>query len=142
MKTVLQVDSINGFRSLLRKVRGGDFGVLWSGSWAVGLASVMGHFPWFFTFRKMEAWNWLENRKLLRRCVIGFCSSLISDIVTNGIKVVKTTKQAISAKHRCSYRDVVNVILGVDDYSAGERVGGMREERLGKTNIRATTKLN
>ena len=46
MKTVLQVDSYEGFRSLLRRVRAGKFGVLYAGALANALAAILGHYPW------------------------------------------------------------------------------------------------
>lgn len=45
-KTVLQVDSKDGFQSLLRRVRAGHFGVLYQGAIANAISSVMGHYPW------------------------------------------------------------------------------------------------
>lgn len=46
MKTVLQVDSSEGFRSLIRKVRAGKIGTLYNGALAIAIASALGHFPW------------------------------------------------------------------------------------------------
>lgn len=46
MKTVLQVDSYEGFRSLMRRVRAGKIGVLYAGAVANSIAAVMGHYPW------------------------------------------------------------------------------------------------
>lgn len=45
-KTVLQVDSKDGFQSLLRRVRAGHFGVLYQGAIANAISSTMSHFPW------------------------------------------------------------------------------------------------
>jgi hypothetical protein len=46
MKTVLQVDSAEGFRSLMRRVRGGKIGVLYEGSVANAFSAILGHYPW------------------------------------------------------------------------------------------------
>lgn len=46
MKTVLQVDSIVGFRGLLRRVKAGQVHLLYQGAIATYISSVMGHFPW------------------------------------------------------------------------------------------------
>jgi len=46
MKTVLQVDSYEGFRSLMRRVRGGKIGVLYSGAFANSISAILGHYPW------------------------------------------------------------------------------------------------
>ncbi len=45
-KTVLQVDSVEGFRSLMRRVKAGKIGVLYEGAIANALSSIVGHFPW------------------------------------------------------------------------------------------------
>jgi hypothetical protein len=45
-KTVLQVDSKEGFRNLMRRVKAGKIGVLYQGSIANAIASIMGHYPW------------------------------------------------------------------------------------------------
>ena len=46
MKTVLQVDSAEGFRSLMRRVKGGRFGVLYEGALANAVSAILGHYPW------------------------------------------------------------------------------------------------
>ena len=54
-KTVLQVDSVEGFRSLIRRVKAGKIGVLYEGAIANALSSIVGHFPWYdhkITFNK------------------------------------------------------------------------------------------
>ena len=45
-KTVLQVDSVEGFKSLVRRVKAGKIGVLFQGSLAMALSSAMAHYPW------------------------------------------------------------------------------------------------
>ena len=49
MKTVLQVDSTEGFRTLLRRVKSGKIMVLYQGSVAQAISAVMGHYPWVST---------------------------------------------------------------------------------------------
>jgi hypothetical protein len=44
-KTVLQVDSIQGFQNLMKRVKEGDFGALYQGAWATALSSSLGHYP-------------------------------------------------------------------------------------------------
>ena len=48
--------------------------------------------------------------------MIGFTSSVISDTVANSIRVVKTAKQAIAAKHTVGYGEVIAMILAVDGF--------------------------
>lgn len=46
MKTVLQVDSVEGFRSLIRRLRNGRIDVLFQGATATCVAAILGHYPW------------------------------------------------------------------------------------------------
>jgi len=45
-KTVLQVDSVEGFRNLMRRVKAGKIGVLYQGAFANALSAFVGHYPW------------------------------------------------------------------------------------------------
>ena len=45
-KTVLQIDSVEGFRSLMRRVKAGRIGLLYSGAIANAVAAILGHYPW------------------------------------------------------------------------------------------------
>jgi adenylosuccinate synthase len=46
LKTVLQVDSVEGFRSLMRRVKAGNFNVLYEGAYANAISAILGHYPW------------------------------------------------------------------------------------------------
>jgi hypothetical protein len=46
IKTVLQVDSVEGFRSLMRRVNAGNFNVLYEGAFANAISAILGHYPW------------------------------------------------------------------------------------------------
>jgi hypothetical protein len=46
-KTVLQVDSVEGFRNLMRRVKSGKVGVLYQGAIANAFSSILGHYPWY-----------------------------------------------------------------------------------------------
>ncbi|CAM9977917.1 unnamed protein product, partial [Ectocarpus sp. 12 AP-2014] len=99
-KTVLQVEGPEGFASLMKKVWGGHLGCLYQGATAAAAATAVGYFPWFLTF------NYLNGRlrrpsalagMLLRNAGIGLASSVSSDVCSNSIRVLKTTKQAAAA---------------------------------------------
>ena len=49
-KTVLQIDSTEGFRSLMRRVKAGKIGVLYQGSIAMAVSAIMGHYPWYVLY--------------------------------------------------------------------------------------------
>ena len=46
MKTVLQVDSAEGFRGLMRRLKAGRIDVLYQGAMATAVSSILGHYPW------------------------------------------------------------------------------------------------
>ena len=119
MKTVLQVDSSEGFRNLVRRIRAGKFMVLYQGSVATAISAIVGHYPWFFTYNFLAAKNWVADilpSKLLRNAAIGFVSSIVSDTFTNALKVIKTTKQALGSKHSSSYWEVIRMIVAADGW--------------------------
>jgi hypothetical protein len=73
----------------------------------------------FYTYNFLSENEWLNHlvpSQLLRNAGIGLIASIISDTVVNAIRVVKTTKQAISSKHSITYTDTVRMILGADGW--------------------------
>ena len=96
LKTSLQVNGKDGLSILAKKTRNNGVGIFYHGTLATFSATYVGHFPWFFTF------NYLDNaipkqdtmiKNLTRNAVIGFTASVVSDTVSNSIRVLKTTRQ-------------------------------------------------
>lgn len=119
MKTVLQVDSYEGFRSLMRRVRAGKIGVLYSGAFANAISAILGHYPWFYTFNFLSGSEWLQNSlpsQLIRNAAIGIASSIVSDTVVNAMRVIKTTKQSLGSRQTASYTDTIKIILAADGW--------------------------
>jgi len=118
-KTVLQVESREGFRALMRRVRAGKIGALYQGALATAASSTIGHYPWFVTFNALSSAEWLKRTiksNLLRNASIGLISSVISDTIVNVFRVIKTTKQSIGSKHDFSYSDTIRVIVAADGW--------------------------
>jgi len=118
-KTVLQVDSNEGFRNLIAKVKAGNIEVLYSGAIANAISSALSNYPWFYIYNLLSTNAALQNfipMDLVRNASIGFIASIISDTVTNCIRVVKTTKQSVGAKHSIGYREVIQLILAADGW--------------------------
>mmetsp|Transcript_41683 Transcript_41683/g.61192 ORF Transcript_41683/g.61192 Transcript_41683/m.61192 type:complete len:407 (-) Transcript_41683:427-1647(-) len=118
-KTVLQVDSTEGFRNLMRKVRAGKVNVLYQGAMANAVSSIFSHYPWFYVYNVLSKSDFVKGlikNLLVRNAGIGFVASLISDTLTNVIRVVKTTKQAIASKHTVGYAETVSMILAADGW--------------------------
>lgn len=132
-KTVLQVDSVEGFRGLMRKVRAGKISALYQGAGANALSAIAAHYPWFYTFRTLSKSSFLRTfvrSNHLRNAIVGFVSSVISDTFANAIRVVKTTKQALASKHVVSYGEVIAMILAADGWK-GLFGRGLRTRILG-----------
>jgi hypothetical protein len=117
VKTIMQVEGQHGFSILVAKMRKSGPSTLFHGAIGASVATFVGHYPWFFTFNYLNA-NlppapkenmWL---KLARNAVIGFCSSAVSDTISNSMRVIKTTKQ--TAEHSISYRQAASLVIDKD----------------------------
>ena len=113
LKTTLQVNGKSGFKMLKQKIKSNNLKVLYYGSTASFSATYVGHFPWFFTFnylnKKLPEYNDNKLKKFSRNALIGFSASGISDLCSNSIRVIKTTKQSHSDIK--SYRQIINEII-------------------------------
>jgi Mitochondrial carrier protein len=119
LKTVLQVDSAEGFRNLMRRVKAGRITVLYEGALAAAFAAIIGHYPWFVTYSTLQASAWVHKMipsKLLANAAIGFLASVVSDTVTNAARVVKTTKQALASKHNIGYAEIIRMVVAADGW--------------------------
>lgn len=80
----------------------------------------MGYFPWFLTF------NYLNGRlkkpsvmayMLLRNAGIGLAASISSDMCSNSIRVLKTTKQSAAAYDaEVTYRGAAALVIEADGW--------------------------
>ena len=114
-KTMMQVEGARGLGLLGERVRRGGVLQLWNGAAGATVATFLGHYPWFATN------NWLESavppaagrvRTLARRAFIGFCSSVVSDFVSNSTRVVKTFVQTSDVP--VTYVEAATFILNRD----------------------------
>merc|ERR1712216_319372 len=74
-----------------------------------------GHYPWFVTHNYLkEYWKGPKGKGagVFRNAIIGLCSSAVSDVVSNSIRVVKTKKQ--TAKEVLSYMATISLIVSED----------------------------
>lgn len=115
VKTVMQVEGSKGLPMLRQKHRAGGIRVFYQGALAACSATFVGHYPWFFTYnllseRLPEQSTMLAN--LSRNAAIGFCSSFVSDICSNSIRVIKTTKQ--SSATSVSYVGAAQMVVAQD----------------------------
>jgi len=117
VKTIMQVEGKHGFSLLRQKVSKGGPTVLYHGALAASGGTIVGHFPWFFTYNYLDSTlPKPENfeQKLLRQATMGFCSSVVSDTSSNSIRVIKTTKQ--TAQHPITYGQALKLVVEKDGY--------------------------
>ena len=117
LKTTLQVQGPSGLSVLSARVAEEGVLTLWSGALATSFATFAGHYPWFVTNNYLEAKIPKPSNDrvlvgMLRRAFIGLCSSAVSDVVSNSIRVVKTKKQ--TAKEALTYMATISLIISED----------------------------
>lgn len=116
LKTTMQVEGKEGFKILAAKVSKNPF-ALWHGAMGAMGATFAGHYPWFATYNTLQAKIPVPEttgKKLLRNAGIGFCSSFVSDSVSNSIRVLKTYRQTSS--ETISYAQAAKNIIEKDGY--------------------------
>ncbi|GKT84419.1 mitochondrial carrier protein [Colletotrichum tofieldiae] len=119
LKTTLQAQGAKGTAILRQRVKTHGVGSLWWGAFATAAATFVGHYPWFATYNYLSA-NIPEPEKgqiflwLLRLAFIGFCASVISDSVSNSLRVVKTYRQVNDTK--VSYSKAAKLIIQRDGF--------------------------
>lgn len=117
LKTTLQVEGAKGLTVLRGRLGAGGPLVLYHGALATYSATLVGHFPWFFTFNTLQEYipkpaSDETFKKFGRNAIIGFTSSVVSDCCSNSLRVVKTTKQTHQTP--ISYPQAVKLILDAD----------------------------
>jgi len=144
-KTAMQVEGADGLKSLWNDVlvvRKNPL-PLYRGAVASAAATAAGHFPWFLTY------NFLNEQipdvsspddlllSLARAAFLGLGASCVSDVCSNSLRVIKTTKQTSmlarkgddgilveSDAKEPSYSEVVKSIIEQDG------IAGKREELI------------
>ena len=111
-KTGLQVNGSNGLKILSNKINNNGYKVLYNGSVASASSTLVGHFPWFYTY------NYLNDKipkqeeginKFGRSAIIGFSSSSVSDVCSNSLRVIKTNRQ--TSAENISYSKLIKNIV-------------------------------
>jgi hypothetical protein len=105
VKTMMQVHGTDGLALLQHKIAKSGPSALFDGAMGASAATWVGHYPWFVTHNFLEAYcirNQIldahlkqqnSTRKNIRRALLGLMSSLVSDVCSNAIRVLKTYKQ-------------------------------------------------
>lgn len=115
LKTTLQAQGRPGWDILKARIKRYGVGTLWFGAFATAAATFVGHYPWFSTY------NWLSEvlpkdhtiaQKILRQAFIGFCASVVSDTISNSLRVVKTYRQVNETS--VSYWQAAEAVIATD----------------------------
>ncbi|ORY23711.1 mitochondrial carrier domain-containing protein [Naematelia encephala] len=85
-----------GIKLLRERIAENGVGCLWWGALATAAATFVGNYPWFGTYNYLGSilpppHNMIQ--KLARQAFIGFVASVVSDTVSNSLRVVKTYRQ-------------------------------------------------
>ncbi|KAF8183619.1 mitochondrial carrier domain-containing protein [Pholiota molesta] len=115
IKTTLQTQGKPGVAILKARVKKYGIGTMWYGALATAAATFVGNFPWFATYNHLE-----ENlpkghtvlQELCRRAFIGFAASVVSDTVSNSLRVIKTYRQVNET--RIGYAAAARAVIAVD----------------------------
>ena len=134
-KTAMQVEGAEGLSNLWNLTRAEGPGPLYQGALASAAATAVGHFPWYTTYNYLnQLLPEISNTEdlllsLARSALIGFSASCVSDVCSNSLRVIKTTKQTArlsekgkggedggkdSPKEDVSYAQVVKLIIEKD----------------------------
>merc|ERR1711862_858009 len=123
-KTVLQVEGREGFNRLILDAKSRrTLAPFYRGAFATAAATAVGHYPWFLTYNFLDKYLPVitSNEEifllLLRSAFLGVVASCVSDICSNSLRVVKTTKQTAALnveKKDLSYIDTVKLIIEKD----------------------------
>jgi len=119
IKTSMQVEgTISGLKSRF-KANGPK--VLYNGAIATSSATMVGHYPWFATYNYLNAYlpkydKSEQLKNMGRNAFIGFNASIISDTLSNSLRIVKTTKQS-HPNPVISYKQIAEEIIKKDGVS-------------------------
>ena len=90
--------------------------VFFKGTLGTMLAQFMGHYPWYSVQNFLEVWIPVQTEgvvyTILRAAVIGCLATVVSDCVTNGIRVVNTYRQ--TSNEPLTYSETVKRLVKED----------------------------
>ncbi|KAJ4361484.1 hypothetical protein N0V95_001821 [Ascochyta clinopodiicola] len=117
LKTTLQAEGSRGTTLLRQRIKTNGIGSLWWGAFATAAATFVGHYPWFATYNFLSETITEPPRSnivpwLLRAAFIGFCASVVSDTISNSLRVVKTYRQVHDTQ--ISYTEAARRVIRQD----------------------------
>lgn len=114
-KVALQVGGREGLSRLRQRVLEQGPAPLYKGALTSALATAGGLYPWLLTYGYLDnvvplAANDVVLLSLLRNAVLGFSASCVSTVVTNSLRIIKTTQQA----EGLNIREAVSLVMETD----------------------------
>tara|TARA_A100001015_G_scaffold211926_1_gene237624 strand:- start:3216 stop:4040 length:825 start_codon:yes stop_codon:yes gene_type:complete len=113
LKTNLQVNG--NLQGLKNNIKVNGIKSVYNGTTASMTATFVGHYPWFLTYNILSEKIPEQDtvaKTLMRNATIGFTSSVVSDCVSNSLRVVKTVKQ--TNNNKSSYKNIITAIIEKD----------------------------
>mmetsp|Transcript_27754 Transcript_27754/g.95914 ORF Transcript_27754/g.95914 Transcript_27754/m.95914 type:complete len:169 (-) Transcript_27754:49-555(-) len=110
-KTVCQVYGGAGLEQLRSRARSQGVGGFYYGSAAAFTTSFAGHLPWYTTFNELDRrlpFAKTRAQKMARYATLGFSASVVSDSMTNSLRVVKAIRQAEGLSYAAAVHMVVS----------------------------------
>ena len=112
IKTMKQVEGKNAITKLRNRIKENGFLSLCDGALANSVLTIIGHYPWFLVHNYLDKYLPVYNHSimytLMRNAFIGFTSSCVSDIISNSIRVLKTSMQTGEGKK--GYKEIFEEI--------------------------------
>jgi len=118
LKTTMQVEGKDGISKLMAKSKAKGPVIWYHGGVAASAATFAGHYPWFLTYNTLNANIPVPEStlgQLGRNAIMGFTSSVVSDTVSNSLRVIKTYRQ--TNENPVTYSQAVKEIVAVDGYA-------------------------
>lgn len=112
---MLQSHGKKGFSILKQKVKENNIMVLYNGGLASSLNNFVGYIGWFYTYSVLEKYRKDKNIDNTYYSIMeGISCAIVSDTITNPIKVLKTYKQTSPKNY--SYLKSFNIIINQKGY--------------------------
>lgn len=131
LKTMMQTQGAAGMNVLREKIRMHGVTTLWYGAGASAAATFVGHFPWFTTYNTLSEYIPKQDtlvKNLGRSAFIGFSASVVSDTISNSLRVIKTYRQ--THETRISYSQAIKDVVAKDGFVGGLLGRGLKTRIL------------
>lgn len=112
---MLQSHGKKGFNILKQKVIDNNLMVLYNGGIASSLNNFVGYIGWFYTYSELERYR--KEKNIESQCfnvLEGVTCAVVSDTITNPIKVLKTYRQTSPKEY--SYITSLNILIKQKGY--------------------------